>query len=387
MTIIPYDSGNVWVVKGEIHWNNGDYEIAKKCFSKAIDILPNSLYARFCKAAILWKMGDSCESEKIFAEIEIDIEKLNVPGRLKDGKKPIQTVFPDHNPYLQIASVITPEEPTHLGLQKYTEENIHFIKQLIHDLRDPQLKKAIQYESSDFQRAYLLLYFPYYIETLYHELCALKKTGVLEGLTDHMSVNICGCGPAPEFFGLLAYVSSNIPEVKHLTTYFYDRKYWSEKRQNSFEIFSPIYNKNCDLIIENLEPHCEDLIDVFQKAEDYPQIRNADIHVFQHSFRELLHRKGESLFHLLNHFIKNMKHGSIIIIIENYYYTDIKELEKYSTDLESKGVVKILRKSSDKWTYPQPNKNKMPPFLWDFFVEVEKKQYSITYSSTVLLKV
>ncbi|MGV8109176.1 tetratricopeptide repeat protein [Methanospirillum sp.] len=384
MTINHSEPSDIWEKKGKIHWNNKDYEIAERCFDKAIEINPHSPYSRYCKAALLWRRGKEKEALSRFEAIEEDIKHININGKIHQ-KNPIQTNFPNHNPFQDLAKIIRPDNPTNEGLKKYIQDNEITIKKVVDEIKKPNYEVPIQYNTIDYQKAYLLLYFPYYIENIYSELSILKKTGVLEGLQDHISVNIFGCGPAPEYLGLLTFVSQNLFNVNHLTTYFFDREYWNTTRNTCIEVYSPNYCKNNKLILERLSPKCENLIVLLQDCDNYPQIKIADIHIFQHSFRELLHSKGEGIIGDFWKFFSYIKPGSIVIFIENIYEKDTKLLEEFANNLNQNSMALIFRDSTIKWTFKQVFSK--PMFLDTFFERIERTRNNTNYSSTVLLKV
>ena len=75
-----------------------------------------------------------------------------------------------------------------------------------------------------FQNAYLLRYFPFYTPLLQNLLDELVKEDVW--LPD---ANVCrpvffGCGPAPEFTGLLNHLRSSLPSVKKIEAQFVDKQ-------------------------------------------------------------------------------------------------------------------------------------------------------------------
>lgn len=109
-----------------------------------------------------------------FEAIEKDIRQININGK-NQGINPIHTHFPKHNPFQDIAKIIRPDNPTDEGLKNYIQDNKITIKNLLDEIRQPNSEKPIQYETIDYQKAYLLLYFPYYIENIYSELSILQK--------------------------------------------------------------------------------------------------------------------------------------------------------------------------------------------------------------------
>ena len=69
------------------------------------------------------------------------------------------------------------------------------------------------YEQQSFQNGYLVAYFPYYIEPIYH---VLKSANLPDELfsKDNLQVSFFGGGPCPEALGLAAYLREKAPNLK-----------------------------------------------------------------------------------------------------------------------------------------------------------------------------
>ena len=71
-------------------------------------------------------------------------------------------------------------------------------------------KLPVPYQDQKMQDAYMLRYFPYYIETIYYILKNLDVSCTSKIFEDNFKVSLYGCGPAPELLGLCGYLAQPI---------------------------------------------------------------------------------------------------------------------------------------------------------------------------------
>ena len=79
------------------------------------------------------------------------------------------------------------------------------------------------YDQASFQNAYLVAYFPYYIEPLYH---VLKAANLPEELfvSENFHASFFGGGPCPEALGLAAYLREKAPNLQSVDISIFDRE-------------------------------------------------------------------------------------------------------------------------------------------------------------------
>lgn len=80
------------------------------------------------------------------------------------------------------------------------QEHVYRIRKLYH----MPIGRTIPYDDADFRAAYLLAYFPYYIEPICHVLEAANLPDSLFA-TGTLKATFFGGGPCPEALGLAAY--------------------------------------------------------------------------------------------------------------------------------------------------------------------------------------
>ncbi len=79
------------------------------------------------------------------------------------------------------------------------------------------------YSQASMRAAYLLAYYPYYIEPLYYVLSRIPKE-IIKAAFGFSKLRACflGCGPAPEVLGWISFLNDNCPAVDSATAYLFD---------------------------------------------------------------------------------------------------------------------------------------------------------------------
>ncbi len=97
------------------------------------------------------------------------------------------------------------------------------------------------YEQQSFQNGYLVAYFPYYIEPIYH---VLKSVNLPDELfsKDNLQVSFFGGGPCPEALGLAAYLREKAPNLKSVDISIFDlENSWNTIQQGLLPEMLPDY--------------------------------------------------------------------------------------------------------------------------------------------------
>ena len=113
------------------------------------------------------------------------------------------------------------------------------------------------YGQQSFQNGYLVAYFPYYIEPIYH---VLKSADLPDELfnQDNLQVSFFGGGPCPEALGLAAYLREKVPNLKSVDISIFDREMsWNTIQQGLLPQMLPdyaadktrysIHNRSCNV--------------------------------------------------------------------------------------------------------------------------------------------
>jgi len=97
------------------------------------------------------------------------------------------------------------------------------------------------YGRQSFQNGYLVAYFPYYIEPIYH---VLKSANLPDELfsKDNLQVSFFGGGPCPEALGLAAYLREKAPNLKSVDISIFDlENSWNTIQQGLLPEMLPDY--------------------------------------------------------------------------------------------------------------------------------------------------
>lgn len=194
------------------------------------------------------------------------------------------------------------------------------------DLYKVNQQERIDYNSADCQTAYMLYYFPNYIETIYHSLIPIEMSAINGSFRENMKICIMGGGPAPELYGFLAYLKERFPKIMNVEGHFFDKNNWENWRQFCFDNFIEEY-WGCDKSI-NYWPYFCDLCKLHEshEIENFPIIKEADLLIIQNcgldiytSYHDI--NKYRLVF---NNLIQAMKTNSIIAITDVVVYNVIK---------------------------------------------------------------
>jgi len=132
-------------------------------------------------------------------------------------------VFPTHNPaqqtfkwYCDLCGV---SEAHISSAAAHLRDHVSKIRSLY---RQP-VGGSFPYHDLYFKFAYLVAYFPYYIEPLYHTLNAANLDNSLFG-SGHLKASFFGGGPCPEVLGLAAYLRNQAPDLSSVSISVFDRE-------------------------------------------------------------------------------------------------------------------------------------------------------------------
>ncbi|RXE55375.1 hypothetical protein ABH15_11540 [Methanoculleus taiwanensis] len=186
---------------------------------------------------------------------------------------------------------------------------------LISGYREGNLSN-INYDDLDIQTAYMLCYFPSYIENVFQTLSFVDLEQLRDVFEGHLMVSLYGCGPAPDFLGLLAYINRHFRgEVSTIDPYFFERGGWEKWRDFCIGELAQNY---CDGISINPH-HCSfNLLecDRVEYLKSFNPVMDSNLHIFQNCATELFQatRRVDSVLAIFLNFIEVMKPGSIILI-------------------------------------------------------------------------
>ena len=174
-------------------------------------------------------------------------------------------LFPSHNPAQQAFN-------WHCRSNNISESNISAaavgMREHVYRIRKMYgmpIGRTIPYDDADFRAAYLLAYFPYYIEPICHVLESAELPDSLFA-TDTLKAAFFGGGPCPEALGLAAYLRKRAPYLAKVEATAFDRQPgWNPIQQELVPMMLPSYksehttfalsSRSCD-VVECLAREC-----------------------------------------------------------------------------------------------------------------------------------
>lgn len=105
-------------------------------------------------------------------------------------------------------------------------ERLRLSREVVSSLRKAYAKCpcCVDYSDETIRAAYLLAYYPFYIEIVYTELSKIPKESFPQlWKNENLSICIFGGGPCPEIVGFLAFVNEYYPNIKSAKIYVFDK--------------------------------------------------------------------------------------------------------------------------------------------------------------------
>ena len=244
-------------------------------------------------------------------------------------------MFPAHNPAQQAFNWhcrninVSVTDCTSVAVDM--REHVSRIRKLF---RQP-IGRTLPYDNADFRAAYLLAYFPYYIEPVYHVLEAAKLPDTFFA-SGSLKAAFLGGGPCPEVLGLAAYLRWRAPRLSSVDATVFDRQSgWSSIQQElvpsmvaSYKSGETTFNLNsrsCD-VVECLARECT------------CGVANMDIIIAQNFLTEVYLDRTRAI-ETFERLIQRSKCRYLVLIDNNY--DQVKDLmNALSFHLHDRGLTK-----------------------------------------------
>ena len=329
------------------------------------------------------------EKEKCLRKLDRPDEADEIRGIISDlqSKTILESSFPEHDPYAHILNLLL-EKNEFTDLETLLESYADGLNTLIHGFNQSTLQINEEYNDNAIQEAYLLYYYPYYIETVYRELLQLDKKYLEDSFSHHLGICFYGCGAAPEYMGTLKLVSSKLDKYRYLSVYFFDKNEWDTTRESCINRISPHYCENDSLNITSKTNHL-DLLSLKNgnNVQKYPEIRSSKIHIFQNCMRDLIQfsEDEDDVLWVLHNIFSTLQAGSILLITEMYYPKTKLYLNRFAEFIEKRGVGIILQPVSEIREY-RPDFIK-PKEIRSFFKKnTGRDRWNTQYFSFIVMK-
>ena len=189
---------------------------------------------------------------------------------------------------------------------------------------------SVDYSNYNTQAAYLLAYYPHYVEMTYRALESLqqKDPSLMQLVFDkkHLKVCLFCAGAAPEALGLLSFLRQFYPEVKSIVIYSYDL--YSDTWRISQDITKNIIN-NCfkDYHFALLSHHLDiNQIDSFFSIVS--NIKDSNIFMFQNCLNEFGENDKDlkTILENMKFLSENMPSHSFMFINDLRLYTQVNRI-------------------------------------------------------------
>lgn len=213
-----------------------------------------------------------------------------------------------------------------------------YVTELRTSFRNKQIK--VDYRDKNVQAAYLIAYYPSYVEMTY-EVLNRHETKTLPSKDRILNVCLFGAGAAPEAIALLHFIKQNKLDIDEVNIYAYD-------------IFASTWNFSIDLAKEFIVPHfwqgnkfqlvnlTLDLCEYGSMQRILQQVQISNLFIFQNCLNELNDQNIalENIKYLSN----NINQGSRLIIADLSGYKVARDLKsKIEQNFQKLSYLNIFR--------------------------------------------
>ena len=217
-----------------------------------------------------------------------------------------------------------------------------YVTELRTSFKNKQIK--VDYRDKNVQAAYLIAYYPSYVEMTYE---VLNRHGIKVLPVKNRILNVClfGSGAAPEAIALLNFINQNTLNIDEVNIYAYDilASTWNFSLDLARKFIIPHFwqLKKLQLISLNL-----DLCKYNGFEEILKQIQNSDLFVFQNCLNEL-HDRNTAIENI-KYLAKNINQESRLIIADLSGYQVVADIKlKIEQNLQELSYLNLF-KSKDK---------------------------------------
>ena len=212
-----------------------------------------------------------------------------------------------------------------------------YVTELRTSFKNKQIK--VDYRDKNVQAAYLIAYYPSYVEMTYE---VLNRHGIKVLPSKNRILNVClfGAGAAPEAIALLNFINQNSLDIDEVNIYAYDifASTWSFSLDLSKKFIIPHFwqSKKFQLISLDLDL-CEH--SAFEKIST--QIKNSNLFIFQNCLNEL---NDENIaIKNIKYLAKNINQGSRLIIADLFGHPAVKRIKpKIEQNLQDLSYLKFF---------------------------------------------
>lgn len=248
-----------------------------------------------------------------------------------------------HDPYSPMLAEL--RQLNDADTDEILQESLHQAQPYVTNLRQAYKNSPsnVDFSCPHIRAAYLLAYYPSYIEPLYEILCRLSPDAIRNSFGyEKVRGLFLGAGPAPEVLGLIAFFSDHVPEVKRVTAYLLDKYIhgWRIGQEITRYHLAPLYWPNGQLTIRPME---FDFLDPKTLEDRFVQraTQICNLVVMQNCLNDQLGNRQAVLEMLKNIFTQTVP--GTLFVISDLNYPAVRELIGEMSDfVEESGLGEVL---------------------------------------------
>ncbi len=225
-------------------------------------------------------------------------------------------------------------------------ESLHLIQPYVKKLRKAYEEQPaiVDYSCPYTRKAYLLAYYPHYIEPLYWLLDSLRCDELEEMFSKkHLRGCFFGAGPAPEVIGWISFLDRYFPGVEYAIAYLLDKytESWYGGQNITRECLAPGYWPGRRLIFKPLEYDLREPARV-PNPDVERALQRSNLFVMQNCLNDLPDDPEQIMQMVLEQFFQ-FPEGSLFILIDLLYANVRQLMLKLEEEITRRGLGVVLR--------------------------------------------
>lgn len=258
-----------------------------------------------------------------------------------------------HDPYGQLLAELrrVNDADTDMFFQESLQKSQPYVTAL--RLAYANSPSNVDFSCHHIRAAYMLTYYPNYIEPLY-EILRLLPMETMQSVFgfDKLRGVFLGAGPAPEVLGWIAFLNDYIPQAKVAMAYLLDKYIheWRTGQEITRYHLAPYYWPVGELIIRPLEFDFLKL-DTLQEAFVQRAIQISELLVMQNCLNDQLGNKG-AILEMLKNIFAQTKPGALFILCDLNYqgaHEIMRELENHIIQMGMGQVLLPVKRNSKRY--------------------------------------
>jgi hypothetical protein len=230
--------------------------------------------------------------------------------------------------------------------------------------------------------AYLLAYYPNYIEPIYETLCKIPQEFIQSAFAgEKLRGLFLGAGPAPEVLGWIAFLNEHLPDVRRATAYLLDKYIdgWRTGQEITRYHLAQHYWPNGHL---TLRPMGLDFLNLEILNDPFVQrsIKISNIVVMQNCLNDQLNNQSVILEMLKRVFVQCLP-GTLFVIVDLQYQKIRDLIRKMQSIIVNEDLGQIVLPVAEGPILNKANIH-IPPIILDHLLIGDASKYLIARENT-----